>query len=58
MFYYKPESLVEKYFHLRLALLFNPAIYAMTVGFSFLANRLKLKSLDVVQLLQTHTIQS
>jgi len=58
MLYCKLESLIEKSFHSRLALLFNPAIYGVTVGFGFLVNTLKLKSLDIVQLLQTHTIQS
>lgn len=51
MFYYKSESLVEKYIHLWLALLFNPDIYVMTVGFDCLGNRLKPESLNVVQLL-------
>lgn len=45
MLYYKPESLVEKHLRLRVALLFNPAIYGMTVGFGFLANRLKTEKL-------------
>lgn len=58
MFYYKPDRLLKKYVRSRLALMFNPAIYGMTMAFGFHANRLKLKSLHVVQLLQTATIQS
>lgn len=35
MVYDELENLVGKYFHLILILLFNPAIYGMTVGFGF-----------------------
>lgn len=59
MVYYELENLVGKYFHSILVLLFNPAIYGMGFWFLvFLANTLKLKSLDVVPLIQSHTIQS